>query len=92
MLRLRSSLAAASLNGLFEHPHYMLPAWHLTEHMRRMTMRQVRLGFRSSMSDVACTVRRIGFLAGPAGSVRAYEMRRMIHQLAIEVIYTSCCY
>ncbi len=34
--------AAASLNGLFEHPHYMLPAWHLTGHMRRMTMRQIR--------------------------------------------------
>jgi len=43
------------------------------------------------MSDVACRARRIGFLAGPAGSVRAYEVRRMIHQRALDVIHTSCC-
>ena len=32
-MRSRKILAAVSLNGLFEHPHYMLPAWHLTEHL-----------------------------------------------------------
>ena len=58
----------------FEHPHYVLPAWHLTEHLWCMTMR----GFRVPIGHVlgtGCPCLKVSVKSGPPQNAAKQRVR-----------------